>query len=204
MWCVVQLCSCSTADVPLVFVRQTHDVHECMLLRQSPEVLERLTLKLCLKMLSHKGVSLRSFDTYTWLPCISVSFMIFLLTMASLHIMNVKPAVHRLLKHVRCTYVFHCRLVFANSFNMGAYCMHTSAVYHVFVQECASAYVYMQYVQYICSVQILNLPRYATGNRLHNGTTGCVTGCPVAPLAMRCCLVRQQDANRAARLGNQR
>ena len=40
-------------------------------------------------------------------------------------------------------YVFHCRLVFANSFNMGAYCMHTSTVYHVFVQECASAYVYM-------------------------------------------------------------
>ena len=50
---------------------------------------------------------------------------------------------------------------------------------------------------------ILSLSRYATGRQLHNGATGCLTGCPIALLAIHCCQVMQLDATRAAQLGNQ-
>ena len=70
---------------------------------------------------------------------------------------------------------------------------------YVLTKEC---HCILQIIQHICSVRILNLTRYATGCRLRNGTTGCVTGCPVAPLAIHCCPVRQPDARRAVQLVN--
>ena len=49
---------------------------------------------------------------------------------------------------------------------------------------------------------MLNLTRYAPGCRVRNWTTGCVTGCPVAPLDIHCCPVREPDARRAVQLSN--
>ena len=105
-----------------------------------------------------------------------------------------------------CMYAYLCVCIFHQ---LAHHCpTHYSMAWHGMAWH---GMVWYDMIWYICSVQMLNLTRYATGCRLRNWTTGCVTGCrlrnwttgcvtgcPVAPLAIHCCPVRQRDARRAA------